>query len=310
MSAAPQQSGHVEFGPVSASPRVRAAEPVRSVFGEMLAFRVVGTAREPRRGLSITHVEAVTRALRGALLRHATDPSPAVLSGHEPDGRRLERTHTAFLALPQSGDGQARGEIGGAALALPRDIEPTERRAILLAVERWERSGARLVMGRIGALTLARVDDSDADEALALPSFTGCSREWASVTPVALQRNPGDLGASDAGAAARACECAEKTVADACEHVGLPRPVEVRVMRRSAFPDAPVASAFMPYPRLGSGFKRVCVHVEVRFAEAVAGPVVIGVGRYFGVGVCVPLNELASTRGLERDVRSWPGDHQ
>jgi hypothetical protein len=28
------------------------------------------------------------------------------------------------------------------------------------------------------------------------------------------------------------------------------------------------------------------VHVEIAFEEAVAGPVVLGVGRYFGVGLC------------------------
>jgi CRISPR-associated protein Csb2 len=238
-----------------------------------------------RLGLSITHVETVARALRGALLRHATDPPPAVLSGHEPDGRRLERPHAAFLALPTSEDGHAPGVIGGVALALPRDIAPTDHRAFCVAIEHWERSGARLLMGRLGAMTLARVDEAHAGEELALGSLAGCSREWATVTPVALQRNPGELGARDAAAAARALRRAEEAVVDACQHVGLPRPVEVKVLRRPVLPRMPPAPAFMPHPRLGSGFKRVCVHAALRFAEEVAGPVVIGVGRYFGVGM-------------------------
>ncbi len=47
----------------------------------------------------------------------------------------------------------------------------------------------------------------------------------------------------------------------------------------------------MPFPRKPAGagsdkFARVCVHAEVEFAEPVEGPVLLGAGRYFGVGLC------------------------
>jgi CRISPR-associated protein Csb2 len=230
----------------------------------------------------------VARALRGALLRFADDPPPAALSGHEPDGRRLERPHTAFLALPfaRAATGDSPATIDGVAVALPRDIAEADRRAILLAAARFEASGARLLLGRLGAMRLARLAGADADRSLVLETLTGASRHWASLTPVALPRNPGPLAAPDPARAARARREAEQAIADACSHSGLPRPAEVRVLRRSPFPSVPPAAAFAPYPRVGSGLKRVCVHVELRFAEAVAGPVLIGVGRYFGVGVC------------------------
>jgi CRISPR-associated protein Csb2 len=260
--------------------------PARSVFGELLALRLLAEAGGRAPALSLAHAEAVTRALRGALLRFAIDPPPAVLSGHEPDGRRIERPHAAFLALPGCGRETPRGSIGGLAIALPRDLSEPDRQAILLAAARWEASGARLLLGRLGALRLARASGADAERALGLGALTGPTRHWASLTPVALQRNPGDLAARDPAAASRARGEAERTVADACEHVGLPRPAEVRISRRSPIPGVPPAAAFAPYPRVGSGLKRVCVHVEVRFEEEVAGPVLIGAGRYFGVGVC------------------------
>jgi CRISPR-associated protein Csb2 len=47
----------------------------------------------------------------------------------------------------------------------------------------------------------------------------------------------------------------------------------------------------MPFPRKpgGSGsdkFTRVCVHAVLEFEERVEGPVLLGAGRYFGLGVC------------------------
>jgi hypothetical protein len=80
-----------------------AAPAARSVFGEVLALREVAGAGGRPIGLSLAHAELVARALRGALLHFASDPPPAVLSGHEPDGRRLVRPHVAFLALRAGG---------------------------------------------------------------------------------------------------------------------------------------------------------------------------------------------------------------
>jgi CRISPR-associated protein Csb2 len=114
------------------------------------------------------------------------------------------------------------------------------------------------------------------------------------VTPVALDQNPGDLFARDPVAAAQAVRRAQETVARACERIGLPRPVSVQVMPRSLFVGAPDAPRFMPFPRNGRAFKRLCVHVDLCFDEPVSGPVLLGVGRYFGVGLCRPRGEEGS----------------
>jgi CRISPR-associated protein Csb2 len=162
------------------------------------------------------------------------------------------------------------------------------------------------VLGRLGVMQLERVECRDAGSALDPATWCRPSRRWASVTPVALDRNPGDLTAWDPRLAAQAARRAEEIVARACEHVGLPRPARVRVMRRSLFGAAPPAPSFMPYPRKGHGFKRVCVHVELRFEEAVAGPVLLGVGRYFGVGLCLCLSDSGrcGSRGSTARVTS------
>lgn len=285
-------------GAQSAShPRLPQSVPAsaRSVFGECLVLREIApTGGERRPGLPLTCAEEIARALRGALLRHAADPPPAVLSGHTPDGRRLERPHAAFLALPGSGSPCA----DGAAIVLPREIDPADRQAVLLAAARWERSGLRLVLGKLGAMQLRRVDAPASGDHLGPARWLGPAWRWATVTPVALHHNPGDLTARDSAKAARAARRAAEIVAEACTHVGLPRPSHVRVMRRSPFPGIPMAPEFMPFPRKderpGSGrLKRVCVHTELEFAEPVEGPVLLGAGRYFGVGVCGILCEGA-----------------
>ena len=97
--------------------------PARSVFGELLLLRRTAFHGTTGRIPSIAIAEELGRALRGALLRHADDPPPAVLSGHHPDGRPLDRPHAAFLTLPDLRAGS--GTVAAAAVALPRDTAVT-----------------------------------------------------------------------------------------------------------------------------------------------------------------------------------------
>jgi len=52
-------------------------------------------------------------------------------------------------------------------------------------------------------------------------------------------------------------------------------------------PDDRKAWRFPGY-KTGSGTPRACVHAEITFDEPVRGPVLIGAGRYFGYGLCLP----------------------
>ena len=282
-----------------ATPQASASQAARSVFGACLALQEIADDHERPLRLQLEHTAVVTRALRGALLHHATDPPPAALSGHAPDGPRLERPHAAFLAVPGLDTDAATGRILGAAIVLPRGIAEEDLQAVLLATARWERRGVRLMLGRLGVMRLSRASDTSESGPFASTRWVGPSHHWASVTPIALHHNPGNLASRDPAVTCRATQHAARTVAEACEHIGLPQPAEVRILRRSRFAAAPPARAFMPYPGRGSGFKRVCVHVELRFAEPVAGPVLLGAGRYFGVGLCgahMPESEVPDSR--------------
>ena len=56
------------------------------------------------------------------------------------------------------------------------------------------------------------------------PLQDAIERRWASLSPIALDRSPGELLARDPVTAAPAVRRARKIVALACEGIGLPRP--------------------------------------------------------------------------------------
>lgn len=279
------QSYQLEGAQVQSAPAV-------SVFGEWVVLRECVGENGRRLGLKLSKSEDITRAVRGALLSHAEGNIPAVLTGHDESGRPLQRPHVAYVPLADIGSRYASGTVLGVAILLPRSSEGDERRAVLRAIgrwERWEHGGLRLNLGRAGALQLERVIDNDPRKTLDPKWWTRPARRWASVTPVALDRNPGKLSSSDPKEASAAARSAEEIVMRACQRVGLPQPRWVEVIRRSLFDAAPPARNYMPFPRKssnGTAFSRVCVHIEMCFEEPVAGPVIIGAGRYFGVGLC------------------------
>lgn len=263
--------------------------PLTSVFGEWVVLREVPGENGRRVGLKLQRTEDITRALRGALLSYAEAPIPEVLSGHTADGRPIDRPHVAYVPLADVGSRYASGNVLGVAILLPRGVNNEERRAVLRAIGRWEDQGLRLTLGRVGALELERVIDSDPRQTLDPGYWMRPARRWGSVTPVALDKNPGDLHSDNPKEAVDAARRAEEIVMRSCERVGLPAPRWVEIIRRSLFDASPAARDYMPFPRKSANpaaHRRVCVHVEMSFDEPVAGPVLIGAGRYFGVGLC------------------------
>ena len=60
--------------------------------------------------------------------------------------------------------------------------------------------------------------------------------------------------------------------------------------RRARQPGRPASPGRRQFPgyQTGNGTPRACVHAEIEFAEPVRGPVLVGAGRYFGYGLCLP----------------------
>jgi len=237
----------------------------------------------------VTATLSVARALRGALLVHGPQPPPTLLSGHDEGGGVTAAPHAAFLALPAP---RRETELRHLAIALPGDDALSsgmhaETGLVAGALEAWAAASGgdlRLRAGWAGAHTLHPAGREPVPAPWSLRS-----RRWRTVTPVALDRHPRHLNHSDPTRRAAAAARVVESLATACRRVGLPSPARVRWTRRAG--GAAVAAwAFPPFPGKGRGTARVMVHADITFDTPVRGPIVLGAGRHFGLGLCRPIS--------------------
>jgi len=258
---------------------------------------VLHRCRGPR--LPISATPNLARAVRRLLLSMAPEPIPEAICGHRADGSPSERDHLAVVPLPFVGHRHATGDLLGLALLLPREVTPEDRRALYLAIDAWERAHrgpederdapeVPVHLGPLGSWYVRRLEDEARPATLDLRTWTRPSRTWCSVTPVALDRYPGPLGARDAVKRSKAEALATRTIEAAVERVGLPRPIRVDFEPRSLLAGSASARSFGRFPADPARNPLALTHVRVEFAEPVRGPLLVGAGRYLGLGLFRP----------------------
>ncbi len=260
---------------------------------DWILFERVGGARPlSSRGTDLS------RALRDALLEENGGKTlPISISGHRHDGQPAERPHVAFVALPFVGHAHADGSVQGCAIVLPREVDSSEREVLLRLIATWEKGRSIDLAGTLelagGTLSPVRVRRVELSAKSSLRPSTWCrpARRFVTATPIALDRNPGNLRSNVGTTSQKASLEAERSIADSCERIGLPRPVSVEVSTAPLLAGVQPARAFLPWPGRPGRVPRVQVHAEIGFAEPVRGPVLLGAGRYFGLGLCVPVVE-------------------
>jgi CRISPR-associated protein Csb2 len=260
--------------------------------------------------LPLTRAVDLATAVRGALMRHADQPVAEVISGHvEKSGEPSRTSHLLILPLAHVGHRHADGAIKGVALLLPRTLDDAARRPMLRALARWEaqtrnESGEpeddapTLKLGLRDALVLEVQRQVWGDPGLsALRPATWCEGacDWLSVTPVALDRNPGDLTHADATKRQAAFRAAAESIAKACENIGLPLPEAVTILPSGTWTGGAKATSFPAYPSEPGKLRRVKVHARIRFSQAVQGPVILGAGRFLGLGLFKPIKQEGTT---------------
>lgn len=273
-----------------------ATDPVAAegVFShDWVVFERVGGARPlSSRGTDLS------RALRDSLLeQHGSRTLPASLSGHQQDGSATDQPHVAFVALPFVGHEHADASVQGCAIVIPRELADSDREALLRLVAAWERDRATDVDGTMELASISlptiRLRRVELPAKSTLRPATWCrpARRFVTATPIALDRNPGNLRSNQQRTAHRASIEAQRYVANACERIGLPRPISVEVSLAPLLPGAQPVHAFLPWPDRPGRTARVRVHADILFAEKVRGPVLLGAGRFFGLGLCLPIQE-------------------
>jgi CRISPR-associated protein Csb2 len=250
-------------------------------------------------------IAVVARRMRNALMSRygaAGLPVPEAISGHVPDGSPSSNPHLMIVPLADVGFQYSSGRLMGIALVFPQDVEQQRRAAERdwLAglddragtVSEW-RSFDRLLsevteleLGSLGVWKLQRTLESG-KQSLQISRYTHESKRWSSVTPIVLDRFPKakDFEERDHEIAA--------ILASSCVNIGLPEPQSVQLYKHaaargalSAYPSGH-APAWSRWAQPGSLANRLLTHVVLEFREPVRGPVVIGAGRYAGLGLCV-----------------------
>lgn len=242
-------------------------------------------------------VELAT-VMRAAVLHHAEDPIPEGLSGHLPDGRPTAAPHVAFLPLPYVGFEHADGRLLGMAISVPDAVTDDVRRAVYRAIGNWEKAtehdALKLTLGAQGVINLYRLLGVAALISLRPNIWHKASCQWVSATPIALPRHPGRLGGSSVSQRAKAWASAESSVALACSHVGLPEPVSLEVSLSPFLMGARPAGRFPTFSqqvRSGQPIRRQLIHASVTFPHPVTGPLMLGTGRFLGLGLMRPVHE-------------------
>lgn len=287
LPAIPKRYGRLISGPSDPV----AAEGIFS--NDWVVFERVGGARPlSSRGTDLS------RALRDSLFeQHGSKTLPASLSGHRQDGSATDQPHVAFVALPFVGHEHADASVQGCAIVIPCELARSDREALLRLVATWERDRAIDADGAMelagGTLPTVRLKRVELPVKSTLRPATWCkpARRFVTATPIALDRNPGNLRSNQHGTAHKASIEAQQYVADACERIGLPRPISVEVSLAPLLRGAQPVYAFLPWPGQPGRTVRVRVHADILFAEKVAGPVLLGAGRFFGLGLCLPIHE-------------------
>jgi CRISPR-associated protein Csb2 len=244
------------------------AEISASSFGSMLIYRRAGGP-----GLPIEAALTLTEAVRKALLSNAGKDGEiaAVLSGHE------SGPHCAIAALPFVGRPHADGRLMGFAVILPRNVDLDRRRAVMGACADLENNGLH-----ISNLIKWKIEAMDADnpyQNLRPHTWIRPSRVWRTVTPILLDRFPKKKGPS-----------VEQILRTACIRVGLPEPASIEHSPFSNVEGVPPVPAFRLH-RTGEERPRWGVHATLSFDVPVRGPVLLGAGRFFGLGLMRPVLE-------------------
>jgi CRISPR-associated protein Csb2 len=248
-------------------------------------------------------------ALRRALIEiHGRENLPVMLSGHDAKGERASQPHLALVPLPWVGHEHADGSVQGLALIVPRSIAPDEREALMRLLAKWELErgdkddeyaielGTPPDLGRPLQIRLRRVEVPN-KATLNATRWCRASRLFITATPIALDRHPGNLRSNVDRTAHKAAAEAASSIEDACERIGLPRPSDVSISLAPLLAGAQHVRQFAPWPPKPGRARRARVHAEIVFPEAVCGPVLLGAGRYFGLGLCLPVADRnASTK--------------
>lgn len=239
---------------------------------------------------SLSAFPLVAKRLRDALLKIANNnrmPIPTLLSGHDSDERPTADAHISIVPLADIGWEHSQGRLMGLAVVWPHTVVDDDRRKVLRILKAFVREGIGSVgllhFGRDGSWQLSLAPEPDR-ASLRFERYARPARRWGTVLPVVLDRHPKDKPGQDLAA----------IVVRACRNVGLPTEVvdglDVELHKYAPVRGAPSArDVAKALPKDSPYRNRPLAHLVLTFTRPVRGPLILGAGRFRGLGLCVPL---------------------
>lgn len=240
-----------------------------------------------------TLIEHVRDMAVDALLRALPDRKAdieRVLIGRKPDGTNAGPTEARvrFVPLPSIGHEHADQSIRRVLVQIPAG--PLAEGDVL-----WAISGRSLFDPRTGVIEGTTLVASENDAMVA--RYRSTSREWQSVTPLALSLakrrriEPRRRREDSKSATERETEeqVARQAVGQALRHAGVEASlVRARVQREPFHVHGARAERFAPGTRFA---KETLWHVEIELDRQVRGPIILGDGRFLGLGLMAPVDD-------------------
>ena len=252
-------------------------QSVRSCWGQMIPLRRVVGQR-----LNIAHSVPIAEAVRLALTRHLPDGAPGMLTGHAQGGDVLGSEHMAIVPLAHVDehchDRHADGDVLGTGLLLPAGCSDEVFALLITGLQRWLTAGGHVPIG--GERWIMEVANNDQRRAMRPDRLAGQSCTWVSATPVVCDRHP------------RRGLSLQEVVAAMCRDGGLPPPERVEAAPFSSVAGC-VDSRRHSFGRRTYLARHYVTHLRLTWPCIVLGPILLGRGRYFGLGAMLPLGEAA-----------------
>lgn len=232
----------------------------------------------------------VAKRLRDTLLACAPsdEPIPSLLSGHDAEGRPTGEPHMAIVPLADVGWNYSQGRLMGLALVWPRTASTSDRVMALKSVvsflqDRQGRFGL-LHFGRDGSWSLA-LESTPGPASLRFDRYARTARRWGTVLPVALDRHPKSKPGEELA----------DIIARACLNIGLPvdavNGIQIETHKYAPVKGAPSVREVLQSMPVDSPYSgKPFVHLVLNFAKPVRGPLILGAGRFRGLGLCLPLD--------------------
>ena len=220
---------------------------------------------------------------------------PEMVSGHAPDGKPTKRPHLAIAPMAFVGFEHADGRVLGFSVIAPVDTKLLDLAGFRKAfneIAPYDSGKERRILTLKAPPLPEPIQLSPAGAgpvaSLRTDRYLNAAQVWASATPIVLDRHPKGKGENEV----------QEMLADACANAGLPRPAPERILvaKHSALTGAPPATRsageprWMRWKKPEAFMSRLLTHAVIDFGEPVAGPVLLGAGRFTGLGLCCGLS--------------------